>query len=490
MKFDKPTYCNPIPLENMPAGRWLDTQHDKGGEHSVPDFRSVADPSAIYYEGKWILYPSYHMAWVSEDLVKWTPVDIGVPHLRYSPAVVEFRGKWYLFGHCISDVYCADHPLGPFTRCGQMTDLDGNEVKVCDGCYLADGDHLYFYFFRLEMPKEGEDLAFVTGTVGVELDPDKPWQFLTEPVWINKFDPTRKWQCIGEHNQYDRCGYIEGQWMTKINGRYYLLFSGAATEYGSYANGIVYSDEGPLSGFVPQKNHDPLTEKRSGLLRGAGHGCITEGPNGTYWTFYTTVFNFYHRYERRIGVDPIGIDENGELFCPAVTETPQFAAGVLEHPEFGNDAGLLPLTFMQRPTATSWTEGREPLYAVDDSVHTWWQPRDDDPEKTLTVPFGWLRENWVCAVRLLWRDVGMETLEGINPGAFQYVIEYRSQEDPTWRILVDASENKTDLVVDYRTFTPTRASDIRIRILGAPHGIHPALVSITAFGKPVHLGDE
>ncbi len=61
----KPTYCNPIPLENMPAERWPDTQHDEGGEHSVPDFRSVADPSAIYYEGKWILYQSYHFQFLS-----------------------------------------------------------------------------------------------------------------------------------------------------------------------------------------------------------------------------------------------------------------------------------------------------------------------------------------------------------------------------------------------------------------------------------------
>lgn len=196
------------------------------------------------------------------------------------------------------------------------------------------------------MAEAGEpDVEVITGTLGAELDPDKPWQLITEPVWINTFDPSMWWQRIGEHNENERMGWIEGQWAIKIGERYYLLYSGSGTEYGSYANGVLVSDEGPLSGFVPQKVHKPLTQKRNGLLRGAGHGCIVQGPNNTLWTFYTSIFCFNHIYERRIGMDPVGIDENGELFCPEVTETPQFAPGVLAHPELGNWTGSLPLTF-------------------------------------------------------------------------------------------------------------------------------------------------
>ncbi len=487
----KSTYCNPIPLENMPAGRWLDAFSDDP-EHvrKIPDFRSVADPSAVYHNGKWILYPSYHLAWVSEDLVTWTPVDIGIPHLRWSPSVGHFRGKWYLSGHGMSQLYCADDPLGPFIPCGNMVDVYGRELNVADGCFFDDGDHFYFYYFGYEKAKPGDTAAYWTGTVGVELDPDMPWKAITEPVWINRFDPAKKWQCAGEHNEFRRGGYIEGQWMTKLNGRYYLLYSGSGTQYASYANGIAYSDEGPLSGFVPQKNHDPLTEKRSGLLRGAGHGSITEGPNGTHWIFYTTVYNFYHPYERRIGVDPIGVDKDGELFCPSVTETPQYAPGILAHPELGNGADLLPLTFRQRPSASSHAAGREPLYATDDSVFSWWQYRQDDPAPWILIPLCANQEYWIHSVRLLWRDIGMETLDGINPGPFQYVIEYRTANDASaWHPLVDASDNRRDLVVDYRTFAPVKADALRLRILGAPEGITPGLVSFTAFGKDISDAD-
>jgi hypothetical protein len=51
-----------------------------------------------------------------------------------------------------------------------------------------------------------------------------------------------------------------------------------------------------------------------------------------------------------------------------------------------------------------------------------------------------------------------------------------------WKTLVDASENDTDLCIDYRQFEPVKAYAIRLRILSAPEGITPGLTSLTAFG--------
>ena len=477
----KPTYCNPIAIENIASGRFLDVFPENQKDYKY--YRSISDPSVIYHNGKWILYPSYSLAYVTEDFVHWKHVDIGVPHTGYSPAIVQFREKWYLCGHNMPEVYCADDPLGPFTLCGKLTDMDGNLMRVADGCYLADGDHLYFYWFDIRPAEANEDAECFTGTVGAELDPDQPWKLISRPVRINEFDPDTVWHHHGEHNQNSRLGYIEGQWMTKIGSRYYLLYSGSGTQYSSYANGICVSDEGPLSGFVPQSHHDPLTEKRSGLLRGAGHGSIVNGPGNTLWIFYTYVFSLNHPYERRIGMDPLGIDENGELYCPQTTEVPQFAPGVLAHPESGNDAGLLPLTFMQWPTASSAVSGHEALYAVDDSIRTYWQPERKDPEKCITIPLGRNTGYNIESLRIIWRDIGMETLDGILPGPFRYIVEYASSPNGNWDLLIDASDNQTDLCIDYRQFPVVKAYSVRLRICGAPEGIEPGLVSFTVFGK-------
>ena len=472
------TYCNPLSIANIPDGRPLDTSLSQ--IRSQEDYRSISDPSVIYHDGKWILYPSYRLAYVSEDFVHWRHVDIGVHDVRYSPAVAQFRGKWYLLGHGMAELYCSDSPTGPFTVCGTMTGVDGKTKKMADACFLADGDHLYIYYPHAV---KVDGIPCCLATMGAELDPDEPWKFLTEPVELYRADPSVKWHRWGEHNQEGRLLYLEGQWAIKRNGRYYILFSSGGTEFSSYAHGVILSEEGPLSGFKPQKRHDPLTRKDFGLVRGAGHGSIAEGPNGSLWIFYTCRHNYHHLFERRIAMDPLGVDEDGELYCPAATETPQFAPGVLEHPEKGNDAGLLPLTFMMRPEVTSAIPGRDGLYAMDDSVLTWWQPAADDKMPTITVELGGLPCT-VSAVRILWRDVGMDCEKGIEPGPFRYVLEYAdSKKLDSWRILVDASENTEDLCIDYRQFEPVTAYAIRLRILGAPNGIQPGLTSITAFGR-------
>lgn len=481
------TYCNPLQVEKLGSGRWLDLRNkDIEVIRNYDDYRSIADPSVIYYEGKWIMYASYKLAHVSEDFVHWKHVDIGIDHLRYSPAVVQFRGKWYLSGHSMPEMYASDSPLGPFKLCGMMQDMHGNEMRVADGCYFAEGDHLYFYWCESREPQADEDVERVIGTVGAECDPDEPWKLISEPVWINTFAPSKEWERHGEYNQNERIGWTEGQWMIKIGRRYYLLYSGSGTQYSTYSCGILYSDEGPLSGFRRQERHDPLTLKRYGLLRGAGHGSIAEGPNGTYWIFYTYFFGHNYMFERRIGMDPLGIDENGELFCPALTETPQFAPGVKKNPETGNDVGLLPLTFFQPVRASSYVPGREPIYATDDSAITWWQPTAEDKEKSLEIDLGAKKGYNIEACRIIWRDVGMETLDGINPGAFRYVVEYAEPDSDEWKMLIDASQNAIDICEDYRQFERVTAARVRLRILGSPEGIEPGVLSFTVFGKCAH----
>lgn len=477
----KKTYCNPLPIENIESGRALDaTLEGIRDVKSLRDYRSIADPSVIYHEGKWIMYPSYSIAYVSENFVDWKQVDVGIHDVGYSPAIVNFKGTWYLCGRD-AKMYSSKSPLGPFSFCGDMTYSDGRVFCPPDACFLSDGDRLYIYYFSSRKDENGNT---VTGTRGAECDPDEPWKLISDPVIINEFDSEVGWQRLGEHNENEGLGYIEGQWMIKIGSRYYLLYSGSGTAYSSYANGVAYSDEGPLSGFRPQTRHNPLTEKRHGYLRGAGHGCIVEGPNDTYWVFYTSLFNYNFKFERRIGMDPIGIDENGELFCPAVTDTPQYAPGVFEHPERGNSAGLLPLTFML-PTheVSSAVPGREGIYALDDSILTWWQPTEDDAEKTLTVTLNANSGYYINSVRIVWRDIGMETLDGTVPGPFKYTVEYQAPCSSEWKTLIDASDNERDLCVDYRETDRVIAKKLRLRILGTPRGIQAGVSNFTAFGK-------
>ena len=86
----------------------------------------------------------------------------------------------------------------------------------------------------------------------------------------------------------------------------------------------------------------------------------------------------------------------------------------------------------------------------------------------------------------MWRDIGMETTKGINPGAFQYIVEYTAPGSTEWKMLVDASKNDRDLCVDYRTFEKVIARKVRLTILGSPDGIEPGVANFTVFGKCAH----
>ena len=67
------------------------------------------------------------------------------------------------------------------------------------------------------------------------------------------------------------------------------------------------------------------------------------------------------------------------------------------------------------------------------------------------------------------------------------MVEYApSALEDEWNMLVDAEDNEKDLCIDYRQFDPVKAYAVRMRILGAPKGIEPGLVSLTVFGKCAH----
>ena len=59
------TYCNSTPLPDYPLGRnFFLNKTDKS-------FRETADPTVLYDNGKWYLYSSCGMAYVSEDFITW-----------------------------------------------------------------------------------------------------------------------------------------------------------------------------------------------------------------------------------------------------------------------------------------------------------------------------------------------------------------------------------------------------------------------------------
>ena len=69
------TYCNPLAIPNYPVGKRV-RDIVPGAKVSATDlwlqdhteqFRELADVTVLWHEGKWYMYPSVDMAWVSSD---------------------------------------------------------------------------------------------------------------------------------------------------------------------------------------------------------------------------------------------------------------------------------------------------------------------------------------------------------------------------------------------------------------------------------------
>ena len=75
--------------------------------------------------------------------------------------------------------------------------------------------------------------------------------------------------------------YIEGAWMTKHGGRYYLQYGAPGTEYNVYANGTYVGDD-PLGPFT-YAPYNPVSYKPGGFMTGAGHGNTFQDNHGNWW---------------------------------------------------------------------------------------------------------------------------------------------------------------------------------------------------------------
>lgn len=478
--MNKKTFCNPLSIPNIPRGKdeWYKYEYgmfsheNKPDSVVTPDYRSISDPTVFYYDNKWYLYPSYGMAYVSEDFVNWEHRRTEPYCPKYSPHLVKWKDK-FLLTAWFCPLYVASSPLGPFEELGEFVGKDGKKFKPCDPGLFADDDGSLF-LYAVEFNDEECKI------VGYELDKDDPVKVIDGPFDIVGMNPKiNVWEKQGLHNQYTKYGWIEGPHLFKKNGRYYMIYAAPDTCDSSYCMAVYYSDESPLKGFMCQKNN-PLTAHSTGIVTGAGHGSVVEGPNGTLWAFYTIACPFLHCYERRIGMDLVDIDENGELYCPfGVSDTPQFAPTIAKNSaEDGNSVGLYNLTGYVRPSASSYIYGREPLYATDESNLSFWQPKDDDENPYIECAFVGAFD--VSSSRVFWRDIGLDYKNGFIPCPVRYVIE--GFYDEKWFTLLDKSDNAEEKNIDYSEFDTKKCTRVRLRILG--HGnLKTGVIDFAVFGK-------
>ena len=151
------TFCNPLPIPEYPVGRLARTVTN--GEpidesfgwllDHKEQFRELADPTVLWYEGKWFLYPSVDMAWVSSNNgATWEHHPLNIRDVGYAPTVVK-HGDRFLLLASQSPLYTANSPLGDFreTRADNVFRMARKSRRHIDPMLFSDdGGRLYYYW--------------------------------------------------------------------------------------------------------------------------------------------------------------------------------------------------------------------------------------------------------------------------------------------------------------------------------------------------------
>ena len=460
-------YCNPLPMVIGQGG-------NAGGDCSV------------FVEGDtWYMACSGGGIWTSKDLLNWefNPVEVegGIP---VAPDIAKFNGKFYMTGNT-EHVRVADNPLGPYKDLGTFKNtgpVENGWNRGFDCKIFVDDDNQPYLFW----PGYG-----ISGIFGVRLDPNDMTRFAEKPTHLMSFNPMHKWEHYGEANEYSNVAWIEGPWVIKRNGVYYLEYSASGTQWKTYAQGY-YTAPTPLGPYTYAPNN-PLTRHTEGLVTGTGHGSIVKGPDGEWWQFYTIVLST-PTGGRRIGMDRIVFDEDGFMTCQ-ITDTPQPAPGKTR---LKGVPASIPVTINKMADVgamkkfSSETEGFYASYAIDNYSGTIWRPKADDaaPQMTLDLSpatrFDVVEHFTIDALRIMFNTSrGRRPAPGEAPSlpVYKYKLE-ASQDGENFFTVLDKTGNTVPRENIFDEFQPVNCRFVRLTITDWPKGGPLGIIDFTVFGYP------
>lgn len=465
------SYCNPV---NIDYGYTPIPNFSQQGRH-----RATADPVIVNYHDKYFLFSTNQWGyWWSEDMYHWNFVKRSflMPyHDVYddlcAPAAFVMDDELYLLGS-------THEPTFPIWKSDNPTEddweiaVDSLKVGAWDPGFLYDQDkkELYLYWGS---SNEWPILGTKINKKNLQSD-----GYVKPLVKLHPED--HGWERFGEYNDNTFLQpFIEGAWMTKHNGKYYLQYSAPGTEFSGYADGVYVSDE-PLSGFEYQE-YNPFSYKPGGFARGAGHGATYQDNFGKWWHVSTVVLGNKNNFERRIGIWPAGFDEDDVLYSNTAygdypTYLPQENADHLN----GMFTGWMLLNYNKPVKVSSTLGGYHANNAVNENLKSYWSANTGQKGEWFQTDLGEL--STVNAIQVNYADQDAEFL-GKSEGVYHQYKIYSSTDGKNWEILVDKSQNKTDVPHDYIELqNPVKTHYLKIENIKMPTGKF-ALSGFRVFGK-------
>ena len=442
------TYANPVDV---------DYKYNFEQQNQGISYRTGADPVFVRHGGWCFLFQTLADGyWRSRTLVDWefVPVERWPFESNVAPAAISDGDRLILMQSAYQPrpiIYSTAPETGRwewFTR--WMPELPKaavayNEAHMTpeqippgpwDPALFKDDDGRWYLYWGS---------SNVYPVYGIELQmPDKlPGlvRYLGEPKPLFQLEPSlHGWERFGQDHTADIRPYMEGAWMTKHGGRYYLQYGAPGTEYNAYANGTYVSDS-PLGPFT-YAPYNPIAYKPGGFVQGAGHGSTFEDEHGNWWNSGTPWIGYNWNFERRIAMFPAGFEPDGQMYAST---------------RFGDFPHYLPTSKWQRaddlftgwmllsyrkPAVASSSQGEFTADRVtDENPRSFWVAGQNRPGETLTLDLGGLRT--VRALQVNYADY-KSGLYADGPEVYTAFRLLHSADGRRWHPLADLSDSRRD----------------------------------------------
>ncbi|MGY2132078.1 family 43 glycosylhydrolase [Hymenobacter sp. HD11105] len=454
------------------------------GYTPIPDFavsgkhRATADPVITLFKGDYYLFSTNQWGyWHSKDLYSWKFVSRSFlkPHHKVyddlcAPAVWVMGDTLFVFG----STHEKNFPIWMSTnpKANEWKEaVEPFQIGAWDPAFFLDDDgKLYLYWGSSnEFPLYGQQIN------------RKTFQPIGQPKEMFGLNDERfGWQRFGEYLDNTFLDpFMEGAWMNKHNGKYYLQYGAPGTEFSGYADGVQVSDK-PLGPFTPQP-HNPFAYKPGGFARGAGHGNTFQDTYGNWWHLSTMVVSVKNNFERRLGLWPAGFDKDGVLYSNTMFgDYPHYLPnGPADHLK-SRFAGWMLLNYQKPVQVSSTLGGFSPNFAVDEIIKTYWSAATGNKGEYLQTDLGNL--STVHAIQINYADQDAEFL-GKQQGTYHQYKLWHSLDGKKWKMLVDKSQNKNDVPHDYIELTePVKTRYLKLENIHMPTGKF-AISGLRVFGK-------
>jgi xylan 1,4-beta-xylosidase len=488
------TYANPIDIDY----KYNFEQHNEG-----ISYRSGADPVIVVQRGEYYLFETIGEGyWHSRDLGTWehiTPSRWPLTDI-VAPAVLSVRDTIYLLPsttHPLPILMLTQPKTGrvdfynrllPWLPMARDHEVDLNHLAKPDSVQPGPWDPQFFYDQDTERWFLYWNSSNVYPLHVIELDKSKQLAYKGTPRWLFGLDPVKHgWERFGQdHRDTTITPFIEGSWMTKHGGKYYLQYGAPGTEYNVYSTGVYTADDpfGPFT-YAP---YNPVAYKPGGFVQGAGHGNTFQDVHGNWWNTGTPWIAVNWNFERRIGLHPAGFDGDGQMYVD--TRFGDFPHWLPKKTWRTSDelfTGWMLLSYHRKATASSARDSFPASNVTDENPRTFWVAGQNRPGEWLTVDLG--RAYDVKAIQVNYADY-KSGLYGTDSTVFTQFRLSASRDGVQWTTVGDLSRERRDRPNAYIELPkPTHARFIRyehihvgaanlavsdIRVFGNGDGSRPA----------------